>query len=68
MPVSKLCKDYDAIQSYTDLPSSITAKIAHFFTHYKDLEANKWVKVDGWDDREAAHQEIMDSIKRFQAG
>ena len=32
---------------------------------YKDLEANKWVRIDGWEDREAAHHEILSSIERF---
>lgn len=31
----------------------------------KDLEANKWVRIEGWDDREAAYQEILTSIERF---
>lgn len=66
VPVSKLCKDYDNIQSYTDLPSSVLASIEHFFTHYKDLEAGKWVKIEGWDTLEAAHQEIISSIDRYQ--
>jgi inorganic pyrophosphatase len=41
-------------------------KISHFFEHYKDLEEGKWVKVDGWEGKEAAHKEILDSIERFQ--
>jgi hypothetical protein len=40
-------------------------QISHFFEHYKDLEANKWVKLDGWADVDAAKQEINDSVKRF---
>ncbi len=66
VPVSKLCKDYDHIQSYTDLPQSFLARIEHFFMHYKDLEEGKWAKVEGWDNRDSAHQEIMQSIQRYQ--
>lgn len=66
VPVSKLCKDYDHIQSYTDLPKSLLDRIEHFFVHYKDLESGKWVKVDGWANQDAAHQEIMHSIQRYQ--
>lgn len=65
VPVSKLCKDYDHIQALSDLPKSLLARIEHFFIHYKDLEEGKWVKVDGWADKDAAHKEIMDSIKRY---
>jgi inorganic pyrophosphatase len=37
----------------------------HFFEHYKDLEAGKWVKVIGWAGIEAAHTEILNGIKRY---
>jgi inorganic pyrophosphatase len=41
-------------------------QIQHFFEHYKDLEAGKWVKVKGWGDIAAAHQEITSGIQRYQ--
>jgi inorganic pyrophosphatase len=41
-------------------------QIAHFFEHYKDLEEGKWVKVEGWDNTDAARQEILSSIERYQ--
>lgn len=66
VPVAKLSKDYESIQSYTDLPKSLLARIEHFFTHYKDLEDGKWAKVEGWSNRESAHQEILQSIQRYQ--
>lgn len=68
VPVSKLCKDYDHIQNYNDLPASLLSKIEHFFTHYKDLESGKWVKVDGWDGLDAAQQEIVESVARYNKG
>ncbi|MBN9511217.1 MAG: inorganic diphosphatase, partial [Alphaproteobacteria bacterium] len=40
--------------------------IQHFFEHYKDLEKGKWVKIKGWDGPEAARQEIVGSIERYQ--
>ena len=33
------------IISYRQLPDILTEQIAHFFTHYKDLEKGKWSKV-----------------------
>lgn len=66
VPTTKLCRMYENIQLHTDLPSSLLKSIEHFFTHYKDLEEGKWVKVSGWDGIDAAHKEIMDSIKRFK--
>jgi inorganic pyrophosphatase len=67
VPISKLCKDYDGIQSYKELPKAFLDRIEHFFTHYKDLEQGKWVKIEGWDEREAAHQEILQCVQRYQA-
>ena len=66
VPVSKLCRLYDDVQSYQDFPKSFLLSIEHFFKHYKDLEEGKWVKVDSWEGREAAEQEIMQSIARYQ--
>ena len=43
------------------------AQIAHFFEHYKDLEAGKWVKVEGWLGPEEAKAEILACIARYQA-
>lgn len=66
VPVDKLSKHYSKIQSPKDLPESQIAAIAHFFEHYKDLEAGKWVKVAGWGDADEARQAILDGVKRFQ--
>jgi len=35
-------KDIDDVSEFT------RKEIEHFFTHYKDLEPGKWVRVDGW--------------------
>jgi len=42
-------------------------QIEHFFEHYKDLEPEKWVKIDGWADAAAAKAEIVSSVARFEA-
>ncbi|WP_296310692.1 inorganic diphosphatase [Pseudomonas sp.] len=39
--------------------------ISHFFEHYKDLEAGKWVKVLGWEGLDAAKKEILDGIANY---
>ena len=36
---------YTNVRSYKDLPLILCEQIAHFFTHYKNLEKGKWVKV-----------------------
>lgn len=65
VPTTKLIKMYQSVESYKDLPQHLLLSLEHFFTHYKDLEAGKWVKVDGWDDAAAARQEILNSVARF---
>lgn len=66
VPVSKLTKMYDNIQTYKDLPQHLLLTIEHFFQHYKDLEDNKWVTIEGWAGPEDACKEIIDSISRFK--
>jgi inorganic pyrophosphatase len=39
--------------------------IQHFFEHYKDLEAGKWVKVKGWEGPEQARAEISNGIASY---
>jgi inorganic pyrophosphatase len=67
VPVDKLTNLYRDIESPRDLPESILNQIAHFFEHYKDLEAGKWVKVQGWVGTEEAKAEILAGVQRYQA-
>lgn len=67
VPVDKLYPPYRNIQSPDDLPAEETARIKHFFEHYKDLESGKWVKVQDWGTAETARQEILASVERFNA-
>jgi inorganic pyrophosphatase len=66
VPVEKLTTRYQHVQKPEDLGKELLAAIEHFFKHYKDLEAGKWAKIDGWEDMEAAKKEIMASVKRYQ--
>lgn len=66
VPVSKLTSLYDDINGPDDVPPLLLQQITHFFEHYKDLESGKWVKVVGWKGADAARQEILDAVERFQ--
>lgn len=66
VPVDKLTAVYRNVKSHTDLPDILLRQIEHFFAHYKDLEPNKWVKVQGWEGIEAARAEIMAGTKNYQ--
>ncbi|GAB4391707.1 MAG: inorganic diphosphatase [Gammaproteobacteria bacterium] len=65
VPVDKLCQHYAHIQSTDDVPTYTLTAIEHFFEHYKDLEPEKWVKIDNWVGADAAKTEIERSVERF---
>ncbi len=66
VPHDKLTTIYKNVQEHTDLPELLIKQIEHFFTHYKDLEPGKWVKISGWGDSAEAKQEIVKSIEAFK--
>jgi inorganic pyrophosphatase len=67
VPTDKITPINRNIKTYRDIPEIDLARISHFFEHYKDLEPNKWVKVEGWDGIEEAHRLIMAGIESAKA-
>jgi inorganic pyrophosphatase len=67
VPTTKLTRRYEKVHDYTDLPAITIEQIEHFFTHYKDLEKGKWVKVVGWGDHKEAERLIMEAWERAKA-
>jgi len=67
VPSAKLTKRYEGVKDYTDLPAITLEQIEHFFTHYKDLEPGKWVKVVRWGDADEAIKLIEEGIARAKA-
>lgn len=66
VPVEKICAQMSHVKSLDDIAPIVKDSIVHFFEHYKELEPNKWVKVNGWADKAAAAKEINSSIERYQ--
>ncbi len=66
VPQDKLTPAYHKIHSIKDVDQWFLDSIQHFFSHYKDLEKGKWVKIVGWFDVAEAEAEIMSSIERFK--
>ncbi|SFK71286.1 inorganic diphosphatase [Methylocapsa palsarum] len=64
VPSAKLTKRYAKIENYTDLPEITLQQIEHFFAHYKDLETNKWVKIERWGDADEARGFVVAAIER----
>ena len=67
VPAPKLTQRYAHVETYTDLPQITLQQIEHFFSHYKDLEPGKWVKIVRWGDAAEAHQMVLDGIERAKA-
>lgn len=66
VPHDKVSKEYKHITDVEDVPELLRKQIQHFFENYKDLEEGKWVKVQGWDNAEAARQAIRDAISAYK--
>jgi inorganic pyrophosphatase len=50
-------------ESLSDIPEAKKATIRHFFEHYKDLEPEKWVKLNNWQEADIAIKLVTESTK-----
>ncbi len=66
VPIKKACAEFAHIEELEQIPQLLLDRIQHFFESYKKLEPNKWVKVTGWEDRAAAEEELLASVKRYK--
>ena len=66
VPIDKILSIYTQWQKPEDLNPMRLNTIQHFFEHYKDLEPGKWVKVIGWEGKDAAHKEIVDGMAAYE--
>jgi inorganic pyrophosphatase len=65
VPEDRILPIYTHWQKPEDMNPLRLKAIQHFFEHYKDLEAGKWVKVQGWEGPDSARQEILEGVRRF---
>jgi inorganic pyrophosphatase len=65
VPHTKLYPYHDNVTDLEHIRPILRDKISHFFTHYKDLEPNKWSKVLGWGDAAKASQLIQEGLDRY---
>ena len=65
VPVNKMSPYYCNIENAADLPAILLEQIKHFFSHYKDLEPNKWVKVGDFSDAERGAEVIRRGIDAY---
>ena len=65
VPTTKILPIYDHWHKPEDINQMRLKAIQHFFEHYKDLEAGKWVKVHGSEGPEAARADISNGIASY---
>jgi inorganic pyrophosphatase len=64
VPIPKISLLYEKVYTYEDIPEIDLQRIAHFFEHYKDLEPQKWVRVDGWHGKDEAYRLVREGLAR----
>ena len=68
VPVDTTFPYYSDVGERQDLPSIVLQQIEHFFTHYKDLEADKWVRVGKWGDAADARRIVARGDRAGEGG
>ena len=63
VPQHKLTAMYDDVHDIGDMQKIQVERVKHFFTHYKDLEPGKWVKILHVGDVDEARKIILLSIE-----
>ena len=64
VPVDTTFPYYTRVGERADLPEIVMSQVEHFFTHYKDLEREKWVRVGRWGDAGEARRIVSEAIDR----
>ena len=63
VPIDATFPYYRKIDEGSHLPEIVMQQIEHFFTHYKDLEPEKWVRVGKWGDADEARRVVLEAIE-----
>ena len=66
VPSASVDVNYACINALEDLPPFTLKKIRHFFTHYKDMEENKWCSIEGFRGAEHARS-LLEKYKTTSA-
>lgn len=64
VPAKNVDPWYAEIEDIEDLDKHTLNEIKHFFTHYKELESGKWVKIRHFGSKKEAEEVIRKSIKK----
>ncbi len=67
VPSPHVSRRYDSVHEYEQLPEITRDQIEHFFEHYKDLEPDKWARIDHWGDSTEAKAMLLAAVARDTA-
>ena len=67
VPISRISRRWENVNDYTDLPKITLDQIEHFFAHYKDLEGDKWSKIERWGDAAESKRMILSAMELAKA-
>lgn len=67
VPVDKVDPESIGIENISDIKQPILNKIKQFFTHYKELENNKFVIVEEFVGKDQANEIYHNAINRFKS-
>jgi inorganic pyrophosphatase len=65
VPLAKIDPTFSAILDINDIQENVRTQLTHFIEHHKDLEEGKYVKLLGWEGKDAAKTMISEAIKRY---
>lgn len=68
LPIDALNPAMREVRTCAELPALLLKRVAHFFQHYKDLEANAHVSEPRWAHAEEAAALVMRAIQRGSGG
>lgn len=68
VPAARLSRRYAAMRNYTDVPQHQLREIAHFFTHYREVEDLRTGRSAGWGDVNEARRVVLEAAERARQG
>jgi inorganic pyrophosphatase len=57
---------YSKINSHNEIPEFTRSQIEHFFSHYKETEPNKFVRVKGWGTAAQSKKMIKEASEEYK--
>ena len=65
VPLTKIDPTFLAILDINDIQENVRTHLTHCIEHHKDLEEGKYVKILGWEGKDAAKGMISKAIIRY---